>query len=85
MRYWARAVGNLDIAAAKTILSTAYLLVTYPRAAPVPPATYREALEGLLRDLGARIPTPGGRQARKVLSDHAAHGKKDRTLKPPLV
>ena len=60
-KYWARAVGNLDIAAAKTILSTAYLLVTYPRAAPVPPASYREALEGLLRDLGARIPTPGDR------------------------
>ena len=61
VRYWARAVGNLDIVAAKVILSTAYLLVTYPRAAPAPPAAYREALEGLLRDLGARIPTPGDR------------------------
>ena len=58
-RYWALAVADLDITAAKVVLSTAYLLVTYPEAAPAPPAAYRELLGGLLQDLGAPILTPG--------------------------
>ena len=60
-RYWALAVAALDITAAKAFLSTTYLLVTYPKAAPAPPAAYRELLGGLLQDLGAPIPTPGDR------------------------
>ena len=59
-RYWALAVADLDIPAARVVLSAASLLVTYPKAA-APPVSYRELLEGLLRDIGAPILTPGDR------------------------
>ena len=33
-RYWAMGVADLDPSAVKTVLSTAFLLVTYPKASP---------------------------------------------------
>ena len=47
-RYWTLAMADLDITAAKVVVFTAYLLVAYPKAAPVPPAAFRELLGGLL-------------------------------------
>ena len=41
-RDWEQMVAELDPPVVKHILTIAYLLVTYPNAAPVPPPSYRE-------------------------------------------
>ena len=52
---------ELEPPEAKIILTTDFLLVTYPAAAPAPQASYQELFEELLLDLGGQVPAPGAR------------------------